>query len=317
MQYALSVVIAFLLSLGQVNTQPAKTPQIILPPPGRPLSVKEATKLYQSVVMFASICYNQGLSPHPLPEAYIRCLERILLDFPDERFVFVPKGLGMRERVEYGGCRAALAVSYQAQGKWDEALSLEVQDLLIGWIENIEKKSGFLYGFPAFPFPDPFRGDPPAAVLNLAKHIEEMQEKGAQFSPLIFVHGWCLRARWKGKDPKDALISLNDFAYALGREKWREIIQRDWKGWRFTLSVKGKTVSFTAESKKADIDGKEVTLTHQVERSFYDLYVPLGDLLKALGGVIRSPKADELAVFQRHLPVSLLVVDLVGLTQLK
>lgn len=136
-----------------------------------------------------------------------------------------------------------------------------------------------------------------------------MQGKGAQFSPLIFVNGWCVRARWKGNDPNDALISLNDLAYALGGEKWRDIIQRDWKAWRFNLSIKGKTLTFTANSQKAKIESKEVSLSHRVERSFYDLYVPLGDLVKALGGTLCPPKADELSVFQRHLPVTILVMD--------
>jgi len=309
MQYVL-VMIALLLSFGQGNTQPEKAPQIDLPPPDKPLSVKEATKIYQSTHMFYSIRHSQGLPLYPLPEVYIQCFERILLDFPDEKFVFVPKGLGMRERVEYGGCRAALAASHWAQGKWNEALALEVQDLFIRWVENLEMKSGLLYGFPLYPFPDPFRSDPPAAVLRIADIVKEKQGKGAKFSPLLFIRSWCLRARWKGSDPNDALVSFNDLAYALGNDRWQEIIQRDWKAWRFTISVKGKTITFAAGSQKAVIEGKEVTLRYPVERSFYDLYVPLGDLVKALGGAVRPPKPEELTVFQRHLPVSLLVVDL-------
>lgn len=300
-----------LLSFGLSNTQPAKMPEFDLPSPEKALSIKEATMLYQSVQKFVSDRYSQGLSPYPLPEAYIRLLERILLDFPDEKFVFIPKGLGLKERVEYGSCRAAIAASYWAQGKWSEALALEVQDLLIRWIENLEFKAGFIYGFPAFPFPNPFREEnPPPAVLQLANRIKGMQDKGAQLSPVIFVGGWPLRARWKGDDPTNALVSLNDIAFALGKEKWREIIQRDWKEWRFTLSVKNKTITFKAGSKEAVVSGKKISLRHKVERSFYDLYVPLGDLVKALGGNVRPPKADELNIFQNHLPVPLLVLDL-------
>ncbi|MER3501854.1 MAG: hypothetical protein IMHGJWDQ_001698 [Candidatus Fervidibacter sp.] len=286
----------------------AEEPLFQIPPPENQLSMDEAKDLYHSFELFVS--HYPQRDPLPLPIAYVRLLERILLDFPDERFLFRPRGLGLPARVERGYARAWLAASYQAQGKWDETLALRVQDFFIRWIESIEKKSGLLYGFPAFPSLDPFRGDPPAAVLHLAKRIKEMQEKDTWFSPLIFVRGWCLRARWKGKELKDALIPLNDFAYALGGEKWRDIISHDWKAWCFTISVKGKTVSFQAGSKKAKVNGKEVTLTHPAERSFYDLYVPLVDLVRALGGVIRPPKADELVVFQRHLPVSLLVVDL-------
>jgi hypothetical protein len=47
-----------------------------------------------------------------------------------------------------------------------------------------------------------------------------------------------------------------------------------------------------------------------VERTPYDLYVPLGDLLKSLGGTVRPPHKEELKDFQKHFPVSLLVVDL-------
>lgn len=296
--------------LGQMNANQEKTLQIHLPSPDNPLSIKDATALYQSATLYISTCFRKGVPPYPLPEIYVRLHERILLDFPDEKFVFVPEGLGMKERVEYGACRAALAVSYSLQGKWSEAIALMAQNLLIRWIENQERKTGLLYGFPAFPFPDPFEDDPPAAVLGLAKNIEEIQKKGARFSPLIFVHGWTVRARWKDKNPDDALVSLNDIAYGLGQDRWRDFIQHDWKNFRFTLSVKGTTVTFFAESRKALVSGKGVSLRHKVERSYYDLYVPLGDLVKMLGGTVRPPKPDELQVFQRHLPMPILVVDL-------
>jgi hypothetical protein len=38
--------------------------------------------------------------------------------------------------------------------------------------------------------------------------------------------------------------------------------------------------------------------------------VPLGDLVRLVGGSLRPPKPGELEVFRRHLPVSLLVIEL-------
>jgi hypothetical protein len=181
---------------------------------------------------------------------------------------------------------------------------------MIDWLENLEKKAGLRYGIPMFTSPDPFRGDPPAAIVWLAKNIQEMQGKGARFSPLIFLHGWCLRVRWGGENPEDALVSLNDFAYALFGERWRERVHHDWKTWRFTLSLQDKTLSFSAGSPKGVVSGKEVQLRHPVKRSFYNLYVPLGDLVRLVGGSLRPPKPGELEVFRRHLPVSLLVIEL-------
>ncbi len=283
-------------------------PLIQVPPPEKRLSMDEAKELYHSFELFLSR-YPQKVRL-PLPAIYIRCLERILLDFPDERFLFRPRGLGLPAVVERGYARSWLAASYKAQGKWDEFLALTIQDFVIRWLENLEAKAGLKYGFPVFPFPDPFRGDPPAAIVQLARNIKEMQEKGAQFSPLIFLNGWCLRARWKGNDPEDALVSLNDFAYALFGERWREKLHHDWQTWRFTLSIQDKTISFSAGSQKAIVSGKEVKLRHPVERSFYDLYVPLGDLVKVVGGSIRSPKPEELQIFRHHLPVPLLVIEL-------
>lgn len=298
------VVTVFIFAQGKCATETYSQ----IPSPESRLSIHDAMNLYHSFEQFISR-HRQG-PPLPLPNIYVRCLERILLEFPDERFLHRPKGLGLPERVERGYARSWLVASYMAEGKWDDALTLMVQHLFVHWVENLEMKSGLLYGFPVYPYPDPFQGDPPRVVLKLAKEIKEMQEKGAKFSPLLFIRSWCLRARWKGSDPNDALVSFNDLAYALGNDRWQEIIQRDWKAWRFTISVKGKTITFAAESQKAVIEGKEVTLRYPVERSFYDLYVPLSDLVKILGGTVRPPKPEELTVFQRHLPVSLLVVDL-------
>jgi hypothetical protein len=113
-----------------------------------------------------------------------------------------------------------------------------------------------------------------------------------------------------GENPEDALVSLNDFAYALFGERWRERVHHDWKTWRFTLSLQDKTLSFSAGSPKGVVSGKEVQLRHPAKRSFYDLYVPLGDLVRLVGGSLRPPKPGELEVFRRHLPVSLLVIEL-------
>lgn len=283
-------------------------PEVYAPPPDKQLNMDEAKELYDSFIHFITR-YPDGV-PLPLPRVLIEVLERLLLDFPDERFYRIPKGLGLPERVECAYVRSWLIGSYRAEGKVYESLILNIQDILIGWIEDKKRKSGLLYGFPAFPFPDPFQGDPPRIVLHLAEYIKDIKAKGVQISPVIFANCWPLRARWKGDDPEDALVSFNDLAYALGGDKWREIIQRDWKLWHFTISIKGKTLTFAAESQKAVVSGKEIQIRHKVERSFYDLYVPLGDLVRALGGTIRPPKPDELQPFQDHLPISLLVVDL-------
>ncbi len=299
------------LTFGQKTkvTGPSANSSIEVPLPERRLSIREAMALYFQIIE-EWVKYLDPANPRvlksPMPGPYVCALERILLDFPDGRVILM-EGFGLPKplTLQRAGIREGLSACYFAEGKWDEALALAVQGLLLDWDNYFLLKLHNIH-----PFPDPFRGDPPAAVLDFVKRIKEMQRKGARFSPLIFVRGWCLRARWKGDDPKDALVSLNDFAYALGYDQWREIIQRDWKEWRFTFSIKGKTISFTAGSKKANINGKEFILTHQIERSFYDLYVPLGDLVKALDGTIRSPKADELPVLQHHLPVPLLVVDL-------
>ena len=286
----------------------ANQKDVLVPPPDRQLSVEEAKRLYNSFVSFLGR-YPYGV-PLPLPREWIEVLERLLMDFPDERFYYIPRGLGLPERVERAYVRSWLSASYRAEGKVYESVVLDIQDFLIGWIDYEMMKSGLLYGYPSFPYPDPFRGDPPTAVLRLAEHIKNIQVKGVQLSPVVFANSWPLRVRWKGNDINDALISLNDLAYGLGKERWREILQRDYKAWRFVLSVKGKTITFTKGGRKAVIEGKEVILRYPVERSFYDLYVPLDDLVKVLGGTVRPPKPDELVVFQRYLPVSLLVVDL-------
>lgn len=76
-----------------------------------------------------------------------------------------------------------------------------------------------------------------------------------------------------------------------------------------SYSLQDKTLTFSAGSPKGVVSGKEVQLRHPVERSFYDLYVPLGDLVRLVGGSLRPPKPGELEVFRRHLPVSLLVIE--------
>lgn len=299
----LLIVTVFILAYGWDTDEVT----LQIPPPEKKLSMGAAKDLYHSFELFISR-YLQKM-PLPLPDDWVRCLERILLDFPDERFLHRPKGLGLPERIERAYVRSWLAASYKAEGRWDEALSLWMQDFFIGWIENLEKKVGLLYGFPAFPFPDPFR-DPEKAIESFANFVRKMQKEGGRFPPLIFVRGWPIRARWKGNSLDDALISLNDFAYALGGENWRDVIQHDWKNWRFTLSVKGKTVTFAFGSQKALVAGKESLLRHKVERSYYDLYVPLIDLVKLIGGNLRPPKPDELQPLRRYLPVQIWVVDL-------
>lgn len=281
--------------------------EVWVPPPDKQLSMDEARQLYNSFILFLDR-YPKGPSL-PLPTVWIKVLERLLSDFPDERFLHT-KGLGLPERVERAKVRFWLATSYLAEGKVYEGVVLRVQDLLLDWAEYEMKKSGFLYGFPMSPFPDPFRGDPPRAVVDLAKYVEELLKKSPPTPPLIFVRGWCVRARWEGEDSHDALVSLNELAYALNQENWRKIIERDWKAWRFTVKLKDKTLTFTADSLKASVSGEEIQLRRKVERFHYDLYVPLGDLVKAVGGKVRPPEADELTVFQKHFPVPILVVDL-------
>jgi hypothetical protein len=295
-----------LFALTQVQGIMVVRAEVKIPPPEERLSYDEARRLHNLFLRFLS---NRSWQDIPLPEEYIRLLERLLLDFPDERYL-LERGLGLGERIERGYVRTWLAYAYRLRGEWDEYLALSVQDFMIDWLENLEKKAGLRYGIPMFTSPDPFRGEPPAAIVWLAKNIQEMQGKGARFSPLIFLHGWCLRVRWGGENPEDALVSLNDFAYALFGERWRERVHHDWKTWRFTLSLQDKTLSFSAGSPKGVVSGKEVQLRHPVKRSFYDLYVPLGDLVRLVGGSLRPPKPGELEVFRRHLPVSLLVIEL-------
>jgi len=294
-----------LFALTQVQGIMVVRAEVKIPPPEERLSYDEARRLHNLFLRFLS---NRSWQDIPLPEEYIRLLERLLLDFPDERYL-LERGLGLGERIERGYVRTWLAYAYRLRGEWDEYLALSVQDFMIDWLENLEKKAGLRYGIPMFTSPDPFRGDPPAAIVWLAKNIQEMQGKGARFSPLIFLHGWCLRVKWKGENPEDALVSLNDFAYALFGERWRERVHHDWKTWRFTLSLQDKTLTFSAGSPKGVVSGKEVQLRHPVERSFYDLYVPLGDLVRLVGGSLRPPKPGELEVFRCYLPVLLLVIE--------
>jgi hypothetical protein len=299
-----------LFALIQVQGIMVIRAEVKIPPPEKRLSYDEARRLHR---LFEDFLRRHFPSEGPwqnitLPEEYIRLLERLLLDFPNERYL-LERGLGLGERIERGYVHSWLAYAYRVRSEWDKYLALAIQDLLIGWLENLESKAGLKYGFPAFPFPDPFRGDPPAAIVWLAQNIQEAQRKGVRFSPLIFLRGWCLRVKWKGENPEDALVSLNDFAYALFGERWRERVHHDWKTWRFTLSLQDKTLTFSAGSPKGVVSGKEVQLRHPVERSFYDLYVPLGDLVRLVGGSLRPPKPGELEVFRRHLPVSLLVIE--------
>jgi hypothetical protein len=162
------------------------------------------------------------------------------------------------------------------------------------------------------------RADPPPALILTIEAVKKILAKKPNVHSPIFVHGWCVRAKWKGDNPNDALVSLNDFAYAWQRDPLAEAfnvdtpkaLKRDWQAGRFTLSLKNKTLVFQAGLKTALVDGKEVALSDQVERAPYDLYVPLGDLLKHLGGSVRAPQKDEMKDFQKHFPVSLLVVNL-------
>jgi len=184
-----------LFALTQVQGIMVVRAEVKIPPPEERLSYDEARRLHNLFLRFLS---NRSWQDIPLPEEYIRLLERLLLDFPDERYL-LERGLGLGERIERGYVRTWLAYAYRLRGEWDEYLALSVQDFMIDWLENLEKKAGLRYGIPMFTSPDPFRGDPPAAIVWLAKNIQEMQGKGARFSPLIFLHGWCLRVRWGGR----------------------------------------------------------------------------------------------------------------------
>jgi len=184
-----------LFALTQVQGIMVVRAEVKIPPPEERLSYDEARRLHNLFLRFLS---NRSWQDIPLPEEYIRLLERLLLDFPDERYL-LERGLGLGERIERRYVRTWLAYAYRLRGEWDEYLALSVQDFMIDWLENLEKKAGLRYGIPMFTSPDPFRGDPPAAIVWLAKNIQEMQGKGARFSPLIFLHGWCLRVRWGAK----------------------------------------------------------------------------------------------------------------------
>jgi hypothetical protein len=184
-----------LFALTQVQGIMIVRAEVKIPPPEERLSYDETRRLHNLFLRFLS---NRSWQDIPLPEEYIRLLERLLLDFPDERYL-LERGLGLGERIERRYVRTWLAYAYRLRGEWDEYLALSVQDFMIDWLENLEKKAGLRYGIPMFTSPDPFRGDPPAAIVWLAKNIQEMQGKGARFSPLIFLHGWCLRVRWGGR----------------------------------------------------------------------------------------------------------------------
>ena len=241
---------------------------------------------------------------HDLCERLIKALERLLLEEPGGRFAPMPD-LGGRMYLldDSGGPLGTLSELYQFQGRYDEAVVVEIQRSLIMHHDAV------LLDSVGRVFPSPY-GDPPYRLRSSIDFVKQTLRKGIRVKPIIFVCGWPIRARWKGNEPEDAFVSLNDVAYALGGEKWRDVIHHDWKNWRFTLSLQGKTLSFSAGSQKGVISGKEVQLRHPVKRSFYNLYVPLGDLMRLVGGSLRPPKPDELEVFQRHLPVSLSVIEL-------
>jgi hypothetical protein len=237
-----------------------------------------------------------------LCEQLIKALERLLLEEPGGRFAREPLfGAPMYLFDNSGGPLGTLSELYQFQGRYNEAVAVEVQKALVMYHDAVLADSFA----PVFPGPNLLND-----LRSAIDFIKRTLERGIQVKPLVFVRGWPIRARWKGNSPDDALISLNDLAYALGHDQWRDIIHHDWKAWRFTLSLQDKTLSFSAGSPKGVVSGKEVQLRHPVERSFYDLYVPLGDLVRLVGGSLRPPKPGELEVFRRHLPVSLLVIEL-------
>lgn len=237
-----------------------------------------------------------------LCEQLIKALERLLLEEPGGRFAREPLFRAPMYLFDnWGGPLGILSELYQFQGRYDEAITVEVQRALVMYHDAVLADSFA----PVFPGPNLLNYLPSATHF-----IKRTLGRGIQVKPIIFIRGWPVRARWKGDELEDALVSLNDVAYALGGENWRDIIQHDWKNWRFTLSAKGKTVTFTFGSQKAFVAGKEALLRHKVERSYYDLYVPLIDFVKLIGGNIRPPKPDELQPLQRHLPVQIWVVDL-------
>lgn len=251
-------------------------------------------------------------NPSPLLcNRLIEALETLLAKFPDGRFAAPPylveKRLGVKSFYmidDAGGPLGMLSKLYQYQGKCEEALTIEIRKALVMMEDDAMMLASGLN-----PFPYPF-GDSPNSLRPTIEFTRQVLAKKPQIHPLIFVNGWCVRTKWKGSKTENVLISLNDFAYTIGRERWGEILRRDWKAWRFTISVKGKTISFSAGSRQVTVNGKETIFSRSAERYFYDLYVPLRDLVKVLGGTVRSPKADELTVLQRHLPVPSLVVDL-------
>ena len=240
----------------------------------------------------------------------IDALETLLANFPDARFV--PPPYLVRAKSFYmlddaGGPLGMLAELYHFQGRYEEALIFQLRKSLV-MMEDIAMMIASGLGI----FPNSLKSDPPF-IFELKPSIEYAQQLLSQkvkVHPVLFACGWPLRVKWKGNNPNDALVSLNDIAYALGKGNWQDILQRDYKSWRFTLSVKGKTITFTDKSQKAVIEGKEATLRYPVERSYYDLYVPLIDLVKLIGGNLRPPKPDELQPLRRYLPVQIWVVDL-------
>lgn len=259
-------------------------------------------------------------SPSPaLCQKLIVALERLLLEEPSGRFALAPRFLESVAKRIYdldssGGPLGTLSELYQYQGRYDEALALEVQKSLVMHEDGLRMVLAGLHVNP-----DPMRADPPPALILTIEAAKKILAKKPNVHSPIFIHGWCVRVKWKGDNPNDALVSLNDVAYAFDRDPVADVfgakplpsgLKRDWQAGRFTLSLKNTTLVFQAGLKKALVDGKEVALRRQVERAPYDLYVPLGDLLKSLGGAVRPPQKDELKDFQKHFPVSLLVVDL-------
>jgi hypothetical protein len=302
------------LTVGCVVT-PCLTQDELVPPPH--VRIEKPNAIYLNKI---SPLYRQfKISPSPiLAQKIVTALERLLLDNPTARFVFATNPTGgepfqpIYAVDNHGGPLSMLSALYQYQGRYDEALAIEVRKALV-IMQDVQIADSFATTTSGG------GGNLPRELIDVIEVAEKMLAQKRNIHPLVFVNGWCVRTRWKGNNPNDALVSLNDVAYAfhrepfittLGDEKAQSVIRRDWRAPRFSLSLKDRTLVFQANLKKALVDGKEVALSRQVERAPFDLYVPLGDLLKSLGGTVRPPQKDELKDFQKYFPVSLLVVDL-------
>lgn len=280
---------------GSAGAALADSPALdFLPPPDQ--RIEFPNEIYGRKSLALKREFDEKRSPAAC-EALIVILERLLVEDPASRFwragpIPVPVAGGRACGLDnWGGPLGLLSNLYAFQGKCYEASVMAVRRILVS-AEDLAR-----FGAKAS---EPFRTwlfvDEASSSELFRQLDQEAIRKGAKLHPLLFLNGWAMRARWKGKEVQQALVSLTDVAYALGRDHWRELLQQDWKAWVFTLTFKGRTYRFQGGSKKATAQGRALQLSRAVERSFYDLYVPVFDLARFLAATFRDPRDSDLFI---------------------